>query len=146
VIRRLRLGELVVLAGAILVILSMFLPWYSSPIGNLDLWDTFGPGAALILAALCSGLAVVASALAERDEDPSVAVATAVWCVPVGLAGTIAAIVRVFERPDHAYSTCAGVWLGLAGTLCILLGAWLVLRDERPSLYRRAEPEPRPRP
>jgi hypothetical protein len=36
--------------------------------------------------------------------------------------------------------------LALAGTALILLGAWLALRDERPSLYKPAQPEPRPRP
>lgn len=144
-IRRLRGGELLVLAGAISVIVSMFVAWYSSPIGNLDLWDTFGPGAALILAALCAGLAVVVSALSERG-NPSVAVATAVWSVLLGLAGSISAIVRLLERPQNAGSTCIGPWLGLAGTLAILLGAWLVLRDERPSLYSPARPDPRPRP
>jgi hypothetical protein len=146
VIRRLRAGECVVLAGAICLIVSMFVAWYSSPIGNIDMWDTFGPASALILAALCAGLAVVVSALAERGNDPSMAVATAVWSVALGLAGTIAAIVKVLERPDNAGSTCAGVWLGLAGTLAVLVGAWLVLRDERPSLYSAANPEPRPRP
>jgi hypothetical protein len=146
VIRRLRSGELVVLAGIICLIISMFTPWYSSPIGNLDLWDTFGPAAALMLAALCAGLAVVVSALAERGENPALAVGAAVWCVLLGLAGTIAAIVRVLERPDNAGSTCIGPWLGLAGTLGILIGAWLVLRDERPSLYQPARPQPRPRP
>lgn len=145
-IRRLRSGELVVLAGLICLIISMFTPWYSSPIGNLDLWDTFGPAAALMLAALCAGLAVVVSALAERGENPALAVGAAVWCVLLGLAGTIAAIVRLLERPDNAGSTCIGPWLGLAGTLGILIGAWLVLRDERPSLYRPARPDPRPRP
>lgn len=145
-IRRIRGGEVVVALGAVSVIVSMFTPWYSSPVGNLDLWDTFGPAAALILAALCAGLAVIAGALAERDENPSLAVATAVWCTLLGLAGTIAAIVRVLERPDNAGSTCIGPWLALAGTLAILLGAWLVLRDERPSLYRRARPQRRARP
>ena len=145
-IRRMRSGELVVLCGVICVVVSMFTPWYSSPIGNLDLWDTFGPGAALILAALCAGLAVIVSALAERDQNPSLAVGTAVWCVLVGLAGSIAAIVRVLERPDNAGSSRIGPWLGLAGTLAILLGAWLVLRDERPSLYSPVRPRPRPRP
>ncbi len=145
-IRRLRLGESVVLLGVGCLIASMFFPWYSSPAGNLSLWETFGPAGALMLATLCAGLAVVVSALAERGEDPSIAVATAVWCVLVGLAGTIAAIVRVLERPDSAGSTCAGPWLGLGGTAAILLGAWLVLRDERPSLYSAADPRPRPRP
>jgi hypothetical protein len=146
VIRRLRLGESVVLVGVGCLVASMFFPWYSSPAGNLSLWETFGPGAALMLAALCAGLAVVVAALAERGEDPSVAVASAVWGVLIGLAGTIAAVVRVFERPDSAGSTCAGPWLGLAGAAAILIGAWLVLRDERPSLYRPANPAPRPRP
>jgi hypothetical protein len=145
VIRRLRGGELLVLAGAACLIVSMFVPWYSSPIGNLDLWDTFGPAAALMLAALCAGLAVVVSALSERD-DPSLAVATAIWCVLIGLVGAISALVRLLERPQGAGSTCIGPWLGLAGTLAILLGAWLVVRDERPSLYSPAQPEPRPRP
>lgn len=144
-IKRLRSGELVVLAGSICLIVSMFLPWYSSPVGNLSFWDTFGPAAALILATLCAGLAVLVSALTERD-NPSLAVASGVWCVLLGLIGTIAALVRVLERPQNAGSTCAGPWLGLAGTLLILLGSWLVLRDERPSLYSPARPEPRPRP
>jgi hypothetical protein len=144
-IRRLRAGELLALAGAVCLVVSMFTPWYSSPVGNLDLWDTFGPAAALMLAALCAGLAVVVSALSERG-NPSLAVGSAVWCVALGLAGSISALVRLLERPQNAGSTCIGPWLGLAGTLAILVGAWLVLRDERPSLYNPAQPEPRPRP
>ncbi len=48
------------------------------------------------------------------------------------LLGAIAAVVRVLERPDHATGLCAGAWLGLAGALLILVGSWLVIRDERP--------------
>jgi len=145
VIKRLRSGELLVLAGSICLIVSMFVPWYTSPIGNLDMWDTFGPAVALMLASLCAGLAVVVTALTERG-NPSMAVASSVWCFVLGLAGTISAVVRVLERPQNAGSTCAGPWLGLAGTLLILVGSWLVMRDERPSLYSPATPEPRPRP
>ena len=60
--------------------------------------------------------------------------------------GLIAAVVRVLERPDHASSLCAGAWLALVGSALILIGAWLALRDERPSMYDRATPVPRPRP
>jgi|GEM_PF-597314 len=141
-----RVGEIVVLVGVACLVVSLFTASYSTPIGELDLWDTFGAGAALILAALCAGLAVIASALGERDENPSLAVATAVWSVLVGLAGTIAAFVRVLERPAGAGGTRAGAWLALAGTLAILIGAWLVLRDERPARYRPARPQPRPGP
>jgi drug/metabolite transporter (DMT)-like permease len=143
-LRRLRIGELVGLAGSICVIVALTRRWYESPIGDLDAWNTFGPCIVLLLAALCASLAMVVSALTERS--PALPVSTAVWCVPLGLAGVIAAVVRVLERPDHATSLCSGVWLALVGSVGILVGAWLALRDERPSLYQPATPEPRPRP
>ncbi len=143
-LRQLRGGELLALAGCACIGVALTRWWYESPIGNLDAWDTFGPGVVLIMAAVCAGLAMVASALTERSA--ALPVAAAVWCVPLGLFAVIASVVRVLERPDHATGLCAGAWLALVGSSLILVGAWLALRDERPSLYRRAEPPPRPRP
>jgi hypothetical protein len=140
---KLRVGELTALAGIGCTIAALVLPWYETPAGNIDFWDTFGPGAVLMLAALSAALAMVVAALLER-ESPALPVSTAVWCVVLGLIGTIAAIVRVLERPEHASGLCAGAWLGLAGAALILIGAWLTLRDERPSRYRPARPAPRP--
>jgi drug/metabolite transporter (DMT)-like permease len=143
-LRQLRAGELVASVGVVCLVLSLFEPWYEGPLGRLDAWDTFGPAMALLLACLCAALAMLISAVGERST--ALPVSSAVWCVLLGLAGLIAAIVRVLERPDHASSLCVGAWLGLAGAAAVLLGAWLALRDERPSLYRPAHPEPRPRP
>ena len=143
-LRRLRAGELLALLGAVCVIVALFEPSYQSPAGNLDAWETFGGAVALILAATCAALALVLSALTERS--PALPVALGVWCVLLGVIAVIAALVRVLERPDHATALCAGVWLALAGSAAILAGAWLSLRDERPSLYRPARPTPRPRP
>ena len=142
--KRLRFGELLALVGAICVIVSLFERWYEAPVGNLDAWDTFGPAVVLLLAAVCAALAMVVSALTERS--PELPVSTAVWCVLLGLLAVIAAIVRVLERPDHATEVCIGAWLALAGAVLILGGAGQALRDERPSLYKPAQPEPRPRP
>jgi drug/metabolite transporter (DMT)-like permease len=143
-LRRLRAGELLALAGAICVIISLFVRSYQTPIGDLDAWRTFGPGVVLLAAAVCAALAMVISAVTERST--ALPVSTAVWCVLLGLIAVVTAVVRVFERPDHASAVCVGVWLALVGTIAILLGAWQVLRDERPSLYRPAQPEPRARP
>jgi hypothetical protein len=143
-LRRLRSGELLALAGAICVIVSLFVRSYATPIGNLNAWETFGPAVVLEIAAVFAALAMVLSALTERST--ALPIATAVWCVPLGLFAVIAAIVRVLERPDRASGVCIGVWLALAGALAILLGAWQVMRDERPSMYRPVRPEPRPRP
>lgn len=142
--RQLRVGETLALTGAVLVIVSLFVRSYEAPTGNLTAWNTFGPGVALLLAAACAALAMVISAFTERST--ALPVSIAVWTVLLGLIGVIAAIVRALERPDHASMACIGAWLALAGAVAILLGAGLALRDERPSLYRPATPEPRPRP
>jgi len=144
VLRRLRVGELTTLAGAVLVIVSLLERWYEGPAGELGAFDTFGPGVVLLLAALCAALAMVLSALTERST--ALPVSTAVWSVLLGLLAVIAMVVRALERPDHATQACLGVWLALAGAVLILAGAWLALRDERPSLYPPARPAPRPRP
>lgn len=143
-LRRLRLGELLTLAGSICLILSLFITSYEGPPGNLTAWNTFGPAVVLELAAICAGLAMVVSALTERS--PALPVSTAIWCVPLGLIATIAAIVRVIERPDHATTVCLGAWLALAGAIAVLLGGWQAIRDERPSMYEPARPPARPRP
>lgn len=143
-LRRLRAGELLALAGAACVIASLFEPWYENAAGKLDVWDTFGPAVVLLLAASCAALALVLSVLTERSV--ALSVASGVWSVVLGLPAVAAAVVRALERPDQATSVCAGTWLALAGAVAILAGAWQSLRDERPSLYEPASPEPRPRP
>jgi hypothetical protein len=143
-LRRLRGGELLAAVGAACVIVSLFVPTYQSPTGNLDAWDTFGPAVALLIIAAIAALVLVIGSLTERST--AVPVAAAVWSVPFGLAGVIAALVRVLERPDHATALAAGAWLALAGALAILLGGWQSMRDEHASLYERAKPEPQPRP
>jgi hypothetical protein len=143
-IRRLRRGELITLAGIVLLVVSLFVPTYDSPAGQLTAWDTFGAAVALELAGVFAGLALVVSALTERST--ALPVATAVWCVPVGLAVVIAALVRLLERPEAANGLAAGGWLALVGALAVLSGAWETLRDEHTTLYRPASPPPQPRP
>ena len=73
-LKQLRLGELLALAGAICVIVSLFERSYEGPAGSLDAWNTFGPGVVLLLAAVCAALAMVLSALTERS--PALPVST----------------------------------------------------------------------
>ncbi len=142
---KLRVGELLALAGAVCVLIALFIPYYEGPTtGSLTAWDTFGPAVALMLAAVAAALAMFVATLTERST--ALPVTAAVWAAPLGLAGLIAAIVRLFERPEHATALCAGGWLALIGTLAILGGAWQAIHDERRSAYEPATPAPRPRP
>ena len=87
---------------------------------------------------------MVVSALTERST--ALPVSTAVWCVLLGLLAVIAALVRVLERPDHATEVVHRRLAGARRRGRDPAGAWQALRDERPSLYQPARPEPRPRP
>ena len=139
-LRRLRSGELLALIGAVCLIIAFAAPWYETPSGNVDAWSTFGPAVVLLLLTLLAAIALVLSALVERSPGPPVF--TAVWTVPLGLIGVIAAIVRVLERPDHASALCYGAWLALAGSVAVLAGGWQTLRDEHGSLYEPVTVEP----
>jgi drug/metabolite transporter (DMT)-like permease len=143
-LRRLRIGELLALAGAICVIVSLLQPWYENSLGRLSAWDTFGPSVALLIAAALAALALVVATVTERST--ALPVAAAVWSTTLSIAALIAAIVRVLERPEHATRLCAGAWLALAGAILMLAGSWQSMRDERPSLYEAADPPPLPPP
>ncbi len=143
-LRRLRSGELLALAGAICVIVSLFEPWYENSLGKLSAWDTFGPALVLLIAAAAAALGLVISTITERST--ALPVAAAVWSTLLAFIAVIAAIVRLIERPEHATSLCAGAWLALAGAILMLLGSWQSMRDERPSLYEPAQPPPLPPP
>src|SRR5438128_4876152 len=95
-----RAGELLALAGAVCVIVAMFLPWYQRAAGRLDAWDTFGPAVALLMLAGGAGVWLFVCTVA----GPSVALPVAVsgWTVLLGLLGVISAIVRLLERPEHS--------------------------------------------
>jgi hypothetical protein len=143
-IGKVRGGDVLALVGAALVIVSLLLRWYEGPSGTLDAWDTFGVGIVLLLLAALAAAWLFASALTERST--ALPVAAGVWCVLLGLAAVVSAVVRLLERPEHATAVCAGAWVALAGALAILIGAWQSMHDERGSLYPPATPEPRPRP
>src|ERR1700734_87311 len=96
-LKRLRVGELLALVGAACVLVALFERNYEAPVGNLDAWETFGPGVGLLLAGVCAALAMGLGGL--RGRGSALPVSTAVWCVLLGLVASIAALVRALERP-----------------------------------------------
>jgi hypothetical protein len=142
--RRMRAGELLALAGAIGLIVALALPWYENAQGRLSAWATFGPAVALLILAAASALALTVATLTERST--ALPVAAAVWGTLLGFLGTVAAVVRLLERPAHSFSLCSGAWLALVGALMVMVGSWLSMRDERPRLYPPPDIAPRQAP
>jgi uncharacterized membrane protein len=140
-LKRMRVGESLVLLGAIGVIVSLTLPWYENSSGKLSAWSTFGPAVVLLMLAALVGLALVLFTVTERST--ALPVAAAVWSTLLGILAVMAAIVRLLERPDGSFSLCAGAWVALAGAVLLVVGSWLSMRDERTGLYPSPTPQPR---
>ncbi|HXB66022.1 MAG TPA: hypothetical protein VNV42_14230 [Solirubrobacteraceae bacterium] len=142
-LRRLRSGELIALAGAICLIVSLVLPWYDNG-GKLTAWDTFGVAVVLLILAAAGAIALAIATVTERTT--AIPVAAAVWSTLLGIVAVIAAVVRLLERPDHATEVCSGAWLALAGALLVAVGSWQSMRDERTGLYPPDATPPREAP
>lgn len=148
-LRRLRLGELVCVGGAICAIVSLTLPWYGGAVGaagadaagRLDAWATFGPTIVLLTIACLVALLLSVATVFERST--ALPVAAAVWATLFGLIAVIAMIVRVLERPDGSSSLEIGAWLALIGSIAMFAGGWQSMRDERAELYEPADAEKR---
>jgi hypothetical protein len=142
---RLRGGELLAGAGAVVLFGSLFLPWFGkvSPVctplighscgRNLSAWQAFGFTDIVLLAAALAGAAmVVAGGQAKTDSQITSAAMTA----PLGALATVLVLYRIVD-PVGDMDLRIGLFLGLAGCLAVTYGAWRAVRNERPSRVAR---------
>ena len=139
--RRVRIGEIVAgVAGAVLL-LSLFLEWYTvrGRAEGLTAWGAFAFVDLLVCLVALLGIALAVSQVAGRG--PALPVAIGVITSTLGLAATLLVLYRILNQPgpNDAIGVGAGAWIGLAACLGVFLGAWLSLSDERP---RPADPVP----
>jgi hypothetical protein len=126
--------------GAVLLIATLFLPWYGERSGFesftvIDVW--------LVLFALLA----LALALAQATRDsPALPVALGVITTSAGVLTVLLVLYRLLDHPgtdDAAWGALAG----LAEVVVITAGAWLSIADERtPGIPPGPEPELRPAP
>jgi hypothetical protein len=131
---RLRPAELVAGLGGLVLGVATFLPWFGFSSGNLDAWRAFDVIDVLLGLAALAGLALFWLTLTRAS--PAMPVAAGVWCTLLGLIATLCVVFRLVDHPAGAFDRCVGVWIGLAGALLVLIGAWLAINDERP--FRRS--------
>ncbi|HEY5197528.1 MAG TPA: hypothetical protein VIJ51_10935 [Solirubrobacteraceae bacterium] len=135
---RIRPAELVAGFGGLVLAVAMFLPWFEFSSGNLDAWSAFTVIDVLLALTALSGVGVFWVTLTR--SGPAIPVAAGVWTTTIGLVSTLCVGLRLVDRPAGSFDTCVGVWLGLAGALLVLIGAWVGLNDERPSRRSPATP------
>lgn len=125
-LRRLRAGEWVVAASGALLLLALFLPWYSA---GATAWQSF---AVLdIVLALIAAAAVALLIITATQPVPAVPVALSALVTLGGLVASILVLIRVFDPPGAAGGREWALWLGVAGSVGILGGGMVAIRDER---------------
>jgi len=139
--RRVRIGELVSGAASVVLLVSMFLGWYSvsGRDDSLTAWGAFSVVDVLLALVALLGIALAVSQVIGRG--PALPVALGVITTTLALAGTLLLLYRILNQPgpNDLISVQAGAYLGLVASFGVFFGAWLSLSDERP---RPADPVP----
>lgn len=128
-LRRLRAGEVVAsLSGAVLLV-SLFLPWYSSDGEEASAWQALSAiDVALALVAL---LAASLLSVTATQRVPAVPLALSAFVTLAGLIGLLLVLVRLGSLPGAADGREGGLWLGLLAVAGIVAGGGFAMRDER---------------
>ena len=125
-----RPAELAALIAAALLAVALFEPWFELSGVRHDAWSAVSATAVAAALSAGGGLALVAVTVTQRS--PSLPLVVAVFTVVLALISTVLIAVGAASPPALETARCFGLWLGLAGSLGVLVSAWFSLRDERP--------------
>ena len=148
-LRRLRAGEWLSGITGLVLLVALFLPWYSGEAGSPPPkgWTAYAPlenGAASLSGWESLGALDVVLALGALAAL-AIPIVTAIHHVPAGplahqsltvLFGSVAillVLIRVLNIPDWATEREWGLWVALCATLGVTAGGLLAMRDERRS-------------
>src|SRR4051812_19920966 len=138
-LRRLRHGEWIAgVSGAVLLV-SLFLDWYSAGEGavSANAWESFSVTDVVFALAALFGLALALSAATQRSA--AVPQAVGALTVPVACVAAILVVIKALSLPDGADGRELGLYLGVVATLGVLIGAWRSIGDQ--SFPKGASPE-----
>jgi hypothetical protein len=128
--------------GGLLLLVSLFLPWYS---GSEDFTGWQALAVIDVLLAILAVPAILVPVLSLATHGPAKAVGIAVIASATGWLAPLLVAFRLVFPPD-SLDLRYGAWLALAGAILGWVGSWLSLRDEStpgaraPDLPRRPAP------
>jgi hypothetical protein len=151
-LRRLRHGEWIAGISGLLLLVALFLDWYSAGNGavSANAWESFSVTDILLAIVGLAGIALAAAVGSQRS--PSMGQATGALTVPLAFVAAIVVAIKVLSLPDGADGREIGLYIGVAATLGVLVGAWRSIGDQSfpKGASARVEvtplPAPKPRP
>ena len=137
---RLRPGEWLAAAAAVLLIVSLFMPWYEADDGDISGFEALSAIDVLLVLVALVGLALFV--LQVTRTSPALPVAFGVLTVTAGFLGTLLVLFRVIDQPGLTDADVrAGAWFALLSVVALTAGGWLSISDER---VRGVPPQPEP--
>jgi len=117
--RRIEAGPIVVLLGAVLLLVSLFLEWFAPGASAWNVFEVLD----LLLVALAVGAAVAALGLLA----PEVAMLERRWIAPLALLAVLVVASQLIDPPPAVAEgePERGAWLALAAAVVLLVGALL---------------------
>ena len=129
-LRRLRVGEWITAISGVVLLASLFAPWYAAE--DVPATSGFESLAVLdIVLALVAAAAVALLIITAAQRLPAVPLTFNTLVCLLGLLAVVLVGIRTLDLPEDADAREWGLWLGLAGALGIAVGSLIALRDER---------------
>ncbi len=144
-LRRVRVGEWLAAVSGVVLLVSLFLPWYGPeavvvPPGSgatVSVYGDFGTASGWeslsaidVLLAFVAASGVLLAIVTATQPVAAVPIALSALVSLSGLFGLVLVLLRVLDLPDWAGTREWGLWLGLAGTIGIIAGSLLAMRKE----------------
>jgi hypothetical protein len=149
-LRRLRHGEWIAGIAGVVLLVALFLDWYSADGGaTANGWESFGLTDIVLAVAAIMGVSLAVAAATQRS--PAVPQTISALTVPLALASAVLAVIHTVALPDGASGREIGLYLGLAGAVGVLVGAWRSMGDQSfpravtPQVEVTPLPAPKPR-
>jgi hypothetical protein len=144
--------EPVAAVGGVLLLVSLFLPWYGLQGADeihVSGWQAFN--ITDVLLALIALPAIAVPIVSVTATGPAKPIAAAVIASATGWLAVLLVGYKLLNPPgpNEFIEARYGVWLALAGALIAWIGSWLTMRDEStpgataPEIARRPAPPTR---
>ncbi len=128
-LRRLRAGEWIAGISGLVLLVSLFLPWYADDAGSRTGWQSLGALDILLALVALSALAIPVVTAGQRV--PAVPLAHQALTTLVAVVAFLLVLIRVLNMPDWAEGREWGLWVALAATVGVIGGGMAAMRDER---------------
>ena len=128
-LRRLRAGEWIAGVWGLVLLVALFLPWYSDDGGSRTGWQSLGALDLVLAVVALAALAI--PVITAQQRVPALSLAHESLTTLVGLLAVVLVLIRVLNMPDWATEREWGLWVALAATLGIVIGGLIAMRDER---------------